>query len=97
MDFDISSPPPVQAAKPEPFVDLGLAGLSLDITQAETVVLQREEPKHDERWQEVATKLDLAKAFLEMNPDNARALLGEVMNDGDAQQIEAARVLMQQL
>jgi len=98
MDFDISAPPPAPAAtKPEPVMDLGLSGISLDLSEADTLILHAEEPKKDEHWQEVATKLDLANAFLEMNPDNARELLGEVMKEGDAQQIEAARALMQQL
>ena len=36
-------------------------------------------------WQEVATKLDLAKAYEEMgDKDGARELLNEVMKDGDA-------------
>ena len=40
---------------------------------------------------------ELANAFLEMNPDNARELLEEVMKEGNAQQVEAARELMQKL
>jgi pilus assembly protein FimV len=55
------------------------------------------EPK-DERWQEVATKLDLAKAYQEMGDTaGAREILDEVLRDGDAQQREAAQTLMQQL
>jgi pilus assembly protein FimV len=52
----------------------------------------------DERWQEVATKLDLAKAYQEMGDTaGAREILDEVLRDGDSQQRESAQTLMQQL
>jgi len=39
----------------------------------------------DPKWQEVATKLDLAKAYQEMgDKDGARELLNEVVKEGDA-------------
>ncbi len=49
----------------------------------------------DSRWQEVATKLDLAKAYHEMGDrEGARELLNEVLKEGDgAQQQQAKRVL----
>lgn len=48
-----------------------------------------------EKWQEVATKLDLAKAYDEMgDKDGARDLLNEVMKEGDAaQQAQAQQML----
>lgn len=79
-------------------MDIGLGGISLDMDGASTLVSPVAEAKKDERWQEVATKLDLARAYQEMgDTDGAREILGEVLNEGDAQQIEAARTLMQQL
>jgi pilus assembly protein FimV len=52
----------------------------------------------DEQWQEVATKLDLAKAYQEMgDAAGAREILEEVLRDGDQQQRENAQLLMQQL
>jgi pilus assembly protein FimV len=52
----------------------------------------------DEHWHEVATKLDLAKAYQEMgDADGAREILEEVIRDGDATQREAAEKLMQQI
>lgn len=52
----------------------------------------------DEQWHEVATKLDLAKAYQEMgDADGAREILEEVMRDGDEAQRESAEKLMQQI
>jgi pilus assembly protein FimV len=52
----------------------------------------------DPKWQEVATKLDLAKAYEEMgDKDGARELLNEVMKDGDAAQQGQAQQLIAKL
>jgi pilus assembly protein FimV len=52
----------------------------------------------DPKWQEVATKLDLAKAYEEMgDKDGARELLNEVMKDGDAAQKGTAQQLLAKL
>jgi pilus assembly protein FimV len=52
----------------------------------------------DPKWQEVATKLDLAKAYEEMGDrDGARELLGEVMKDGDPAQKGQAEQLLAKL
>ncbi|HEY5994007.1 MAG TPA: FimV/HubP family polar landmark protein [Gallionellaceae bacterium] len=100
MDFDISAP---HGAKAEPAVDL--SAISLDVSAgegkgvADTVVFPTAEPQKDERWEEVQNKLELATAFLEGmgDADTARELLGEVLNEGDAQQAETARTLLQKI
>ena len=52
----------------------------------------------DARWQEVATKLDLAKAYEEMgDKDGARELLNEVMKEGDAAQQQQAKQMLDAL
>jgi pilus assembly protein FimV len=52
----------------------------------------------DPKWQEIATKLDLAKAYEEMgDKDGARELLNEVMKDGDAAQKGQAQQLLAKL
>ena len=52
----------------------------------------------DARWQEVATKLDLAKAYGEMgDKDGARELLKEVIKEGDAAQQQQAQTMLQTL
>ncbi len=50
----------------------------------------------DAKWQEVATKLDLAKVYDEMgDKDGARDLLTEVLNEGDAMQKQQAKTMME--
>ena len=50
------------------------------------------------RWQEVATKLDLAKAYEEMgDKDGARELLKEVVKEGDTAQQQQAQTMLQAL
>jgi pilus assembly protein FimV len=52
----------------------------------------------DPKWQEIATKLDLAKAYDEMgDKDGARELLNEVVKDGDAAQKGQAQQLLAKL
>ena len=52
----------------------------------------------DARWQEVATKLDLAKAYEEMgDKDGARELLNEVLREGDAAQQGQAKQMLAKL
>ncbi len=51
-----------------------------------------------EQWHEVATKLDLAKAYQEMgDADGAREILEEVIRDGDVTQRESAEKLLNQI
>jgi pilus assembly protein FimV len=52
----------------------------------------------DPRWQEVATKLDLAKAYEDMgDKDGARELLNEVLKEGDAAQKGQAQQMLSSL
>lgn len=52
----------------------------------------------DDQWQEVATKLDLAKAYQEMGDGSgAREILEEVLREGNTEQREAAQTIIQQL
>jgi pilus assembly protein FimV len=70
------------------------SGLSLDLDAADGGAATGSDPK----WQEIATKLDLAKAYEEMgDKDGARELLNEVMKDGDAAQKGQAEQLLVKL
>ena len=52
----------------------------------------------DAKWQEVATKLDLAKAYEDMGDKNgARELLNEVLAEGDAAQQAQAKSMLEAL
>jgi pilus assembly protein FimV len=56
------------------------------------------EAGNSEHWHEVATKLDLAKAYQEMGDDvGAREILDEVMLEGDQAQQQEAQLLIGQL
>lgn len=90
---DIKAEPAAPAA---PALGLGEISLSLDDV-AQPASAPAQEVK-DERWQEVATKLDLAKAYQEMGDQaGAREILEEVVRDGDEQQRATAQELLQQL
>ncbi|MFL6574258.1 MAG: FimV/HubP family polar landmark protein, partial [Burkholderiales bacterium] len=97
LDFDLNldlGDQSASATKSIPSMDL--SSISLDLGSAG-------EPggstsSNDPKWQEVATKLDLAKAYEEMgDKDGARELLGEVMKDGDASQKGQAQQLLGKL
>ena len=73
-------------------ISLDLGGSSPDAT----VLAAR--PSSDPKWQEVATKLDLAKAYEEMgDKDGARELLKEVVKEGDSAQQQQAQTMLQAL
>ena len=94
MDFDLnldlgsSKPEPAKAAE----APLDLGGLSLDLG---TPGGDAGGGGNDAKWQEVATKLDLAKAYQEMgDKDGARELLNEVVKEGDAAQKSQAEQMI---
>jgi pilus assembly protein FimV len=88
---------PAAAAAPGPAIpDINLDDIDLSLEDAPKV----EVPKHgegakDDRWYDVQTKFDLAKAYQEMgDKDGAREILEEVIKEGDpGQQAEAKEML----
>ncbi|HKI65376.1 MAG TPA: FimV/HubP family polar landmark protein, partial [Burkholderiales bacterium] len=96
MDFNLdldtgeTKPTPSPAAEPAA-LDLSSISLDLDMPGETAAPTTNADPK----WQEVATKLDLAKAYEEMgDKDGARELLNEVVKEGDsAQQGQAKQML----
>ena len=89
---DAPPPPPQPIAAPP--VDLGDISLDLGGPAGESAPQGGGDPK----WQEVATKLDLAKAYEEMgDKDGARELLNEVAKDGDDAQKGQAQQLLAKL
>jgi pilus assembly protein FimV len=98
IEFDLSGlPGAAPQAQPEPAKApaLDLSEISLDIG-AEPAVAAGGAP--DARWQEVATKLDLAKAYDEMgDKDGARELLKEVVKEGDTAQQQRAQNMLEAL
>lgn len=95
LDFPIENVKPATAA---PSAGIGLAGISLNFDDALSAPGEPAAAGKDDHWQEVATKLDLAKAYQEMGDnDGAREILEEVTREGDAAQREAAQALFEQL
>jgi len=95
IDFPTSSLDATSAASNKLDIDFGSININLD--EGEMAQHAGDEGK-DEHWHEVATKLDLAKAYQEMgDADGAREILEEVMREGDNTQRESAEKLMQQI
>jgi pilus assembly protein FimV len=97
FDFDLpmhseETPPPEQVAvehvEPEPVF-------------AEAMPPAPIEPRNDDIYvgeDAIGTKLDLAKAYLDMgDPEGARSMLDEVMNEGDDSQKDEARKLLAEI
>jgi pilus assembly protein FimV len=94
IDFPTEKSEPVVA----PVKDVGLGEISLNLDDLAAPAAPAASEVKDERWQEVATKLDLAKAYQEMGDQaGAREILEEVVRDGDATQRETAQALLQQM
>ncbi|MEQ1916947.1 MAG: FimV/HubP family polar landmark protein [Gallionella sp.] len=93
LDFPIDKAPKVEAPKPAEF-DLGAINLNMDDDKPAAG-----EPAADSaQWHEVATKLDLAKAYQEMGDSGgAKEILDEVLKEGDAEQRAAAKEILNQL
>jgi len=89
LDFDLGSPADDKPLAEPPALDLSSINLDLGATDAPAAA-------PDAHWQEVATKLDLAKAYQEMgDKEGARELLKEVMNEGDVAQQQQARTMIE--
>ncbi len=94
INLDLSTPP---EAAPDALAEVGIApaeATPLDAPSAEASVAE-EAPGHNEHWEEVNTKLDLAKAYEEMGDlEGARELLQEVVGEGSVDLVEQARTIL---
>ncbi len=90
-DSEPAKPAPLTEVKP---ADIDLSALSLDLGASDAGAPL----EMDAKWQEVATKLDLAKAYEDMGDKNgARELLNEVVAEGDAAQQAQAKSMLEAL
>ncbi len=99
IDFPSSGAVESSSSKPEAAkkIDIDFGDININFGEDVPPAHAGAEGK-DEQWHEVATKLDLAKAYQEMgDADGAREILEEVMRDGDEAQRESAEKLMQQI
>jgi len=98
FDLDLGGDKKGESAPAAAEPSLDLSAISLDLGTPPEATLAAPKPSSDPKWQEVATKLDLAKAYEEMgDKDGARELLKEVMKDGDAAQRGSAEQLLAKL
>ncbi|TCS72943.1 pilus assembly protein FimV [Sulfuritortus calidifontis] len=92
-------------AAAEPAAEMELPDLdfgNLNLSEAEASVAAEPEPvaetpaeAQDELWAEVNTKLDLARAYIEMgDKEGAREILQEVLAEGNSQQAAEANKLL---
>jgi pilus assembly protein FimV len=99
IDFPTSGNIEAASAKPATAskLDIDFGDININLDEDVPAVRAGGEGK-DEQWHEVATKLDLAKAYQEMgDADGAREILEEVIRDGDVTQREAGEKLLQQI
>jgi pilus assembly protein FimV len=99
IDFDLDldtqgAKPSAETSAAQPSVDLSSISLDLGGSSDSLTATTQTDPK----WQEVATKLDLAKAYEDMgDKDGARELLNEVLKEGDTAQKGQAQQMLASL
>lgn len=109
-DFDDMKPSasaPSQAPAAPEIPEMDFSGIDLDLGKdmesaaesvKESVAEAVEESIDPELWEEVNTKLDLSKAYIEMgDKEGAREILDEVAKEGDSKQKAQARELLASL
>ena len=71
-------------------------GAALDRSDPQSIKIVKEESgERNTHWHEIINKIDLARAYQEMDDkDAARQILQEVLQEGDARQQESARLML---
>lgn len=80
-------------------LDLGLENTAdVQSTDVKEESLSTDVDTKNEQWHEVETKIDLAKAYLDMeDKEGAREMLEEAIQEGDSRQQETAKALLKDL
>lgn len=95
LDSDEVSEPSLGESSDMPALDL--SGISLDL-DGSAGSQSSSGSGRDEKWYEVQTKFDLAKAYQEMgDKEGAREILQEVISEGDPEQQAAAESVLSSL
>lgn len=105
IDFDLKLPEATQDDQETHVTNelsSSLADIDLDLGDkpgiASHAVNENIAADADMQWKEAATKLDLAKAYLEMDDsEGARDILEEVLREGDLEQQSAARSMLDKI
>ncbi len=94
VDMDSVEPDMVDQDSP---LDIDLEDFDMDVSDSD----DEEEPQGDGEladMDEVSTKLDLARAYVDMgDPDGAKSILDEVMEEGNEDQKDEARGILEQM
>ena len=78
-----------------PLPESSMAGIDLNLNETGSAGAPPEADDKSPLWYEVATKIDLARAYQEMGDDEgAREILQEVLREGDAGQQETAQMIL---
>ncbi|MGA7595428.1 MAG: FimV/HubP family polar landmark protein [Gallionella sp.] len=95
LDFPVEDA--AEKPAPAPAAASSFADINLNFDDIAEPSGSATESKSD-NWEDVSTKLDLAKAYQEMgDASGAREILEEVMREGDAEQRESAQAIFEQL
>jgi pilus assembly protein FimV len=95
LDLDADADKTVMMPSAPKAAEVDLSAISFDLGTPDAAAPAGE---GDARWQEVATKLDLAKAYEEMgDKEGARDLLSEVAKEGDEAQKSQAQQMLAKL
>ena len=89
-----------EEATPTPVLpEKDLADINLNIDDSVTTESVGVKPvEKSGRWHEIATKIDLARAYQEMgDSDHAKEALQEVLKDGDIEQQKSAKIILDRL
>ncbi|WP_292916214.1 FimV/HubP family polar landmark protein [Nitrosomonas sp.] len=99
IEFEQSEEIELDSSPETPAIDLADINLDLDESnQTDQVEEMADLETNSEQWQEVETKLDLAKAYQEMDDkEGAKEMLEEVIRDGDAKQKKIAKKMLKSL
>ena len=99
MDFpDVSESEEAIPAPVLPEADLADINLNIDDSVPNEPVDNTQSVEKSAQWHEIATKIDLARAYQEMGDnDGAKEILQEVLKDGDTEQQESAKAILESL
>ena len=101
IDFPSVSEPEsasIPAPSSMPLQESDLAGINLNIDETSATSVDTQPVEKSAQWHQIATKIDLARAYQEMGDnDGAKEILQEVVREGDVQQQESARVILESL
>ena len=81
-----------------PEADLADINLNIDESEQAEPTTETQSIEKSAQWHEIATKIDLARAYQEMgDSDGAKEILQEVLKEGDAEQQESAKAILESL